>query len=85
MLLTPQVTARRWLGPLKGFTSHEANGILGRRGTPFWQDESYDRVVRGEVEFRRIRAYIEDNPVTAGLVRRPEEFRWSSAWKGEAA
>jgi hypothetical protein len=27
----------------------------------------------------RIIAYIENNPVKAGLVSRPEEFPWSSA------
>src|SRR5579864_3851198 len=31
LLVTPSVPARRWLGPLKGFTAHESNRILGRR------------------------------------------------------
>jgi hypothetical protein len=51
----------------------------------FWQNESYDHVVRNEEEFRRIQRYIELNPVRAGLVESAEEFRWSSAgaaWKG---
>jgi len=30
-------------------------------------------------EFRRIRLYIENNPVAAGLVRQPSDFPWSSA------
>ena len=77
-LVTPQVVATRWLGPLKGFTAHEANRILGRRGQPFWQDESYDHLVRSQAEFERIRRYIEQNPVMAGLVAQAEEFRWSS-------
>jgi hypothetical protein len=29
----------------------------------------------------RIIAYIEENPVNAGLVQRPEDYRWSSAFK----
>src|SRR5262249_46563810 len=73
MLVTSKVVATRWLGPLKGFTGHEAKRILGRGG-PFWQDESYDHVVRSDGEFERIRAYIESNPVAAGLVAAPAEF-----------
>jgi REP element-mobilizing transposase RayT len=53
--------------------------MLTRRGKAFWQDESYDHVVRSADEFQRIRAYIENNPVSAGLVLNPEEYRWSSA------
>ena len=29
VLLTPEVEATRWLGPLKGFTAYRANQILG--------------------------------------------------------
>lgn len=83
LLVTPQVTARHWLGPLKGFTAHEANRMLGKTG-PFWQDESYDHLVRDAREFSRIRAYIEQNPVKAGLVTRSEHFRWSSAAPGKS-
>ena len=79
-LVTPHVVATRWLGPLKGFTAHEANRILGRTGEPFWQDESYDRLVRSSVEFDRICNYIEQNPVRAGLVATAAEFPWSSAY-----
>ena len=77
MLVTPRVIATKWLGPLKGFTAHEANRILCRQGK-FWQDESYDHLVRSDAEFGRICGYIERNPVTAGIVASPEEFRWSS-------
>ena len=78
MLLTPHVITTKWLGPLKGFTAHQANRILRRKG-PFWQDESYDRLVRSDVEFDRIMSYIENNPVKAGLAPNPEAYRWSSA------
>jgi REP element-mobilizing transposase RayT len=78
LLVTPQVDARRWLGPLKGFTAHEANRILERH-SPFWQDESSDHLVRHEQELRQVQRYIEYNPVKAGLVASPEDFPWSSA------
>ena len=80
LLVIPGVVARRWLGPLKGFTSHRVNEVMGTHGKPFWQDESYDHLVRSGAEFERIRGYIEQNPVTAGLVTAADQFRWSSAW-----
>ena len=72
LLVTPHVVAAND-GP-EEFTSHQANRILGLEGWPFWQDKSYDRVVRSELEFERIRDYIEQNPVTAGLARQPISF-----------
>jgi putative transposase len=79
LLVTPSVPATKWLGPLKGFTAHEANRFLGLTGNPFWQNESHDHLVRSPEEFARIQKYIESNPVSAGLVDTPEAFEWSSA------
>jgi REP element-mobilizing transposase RayT len=79
VLVTPKVAATKWLGPLKGFTSHQANAVLNSHGKPFWQEESYDHLVRSKKEFDRIQAYIENNPVKAGLVTAPELFPYSSA------
>ena len=79
ILVTPKVTSSQWLGPLKGFTAYRANELLGSHGQTFWQDESNDHLVRSEGEFDRIRAYIEENPVTAGLVSGAEQYPWSSA------
>jgi putative transposase len=81
LLVTPHVANARWLGPLKGFTGAGANRILHRKG-PFWQDESYDHLVRSAEEFRKIVGYIEHNPVAAGLVNVAEEYPWSSAAGG---
>jgi len=64
---------------LKGNSAREANNILGRHGHSFWQDESYDHWARDENEFYRIIAYIENNPVKAGLAPLPEGWPWSSA------
>jgi len=64
---------------IKGYTARKANQILQREGEHFWQQESFDHWPRDENEFLRIIAYIENNPVKAGLVRSPEEWRWSSA------
>jgi REP element-mobilizing transposase RayT len=78
VLLTPRVLPSRLLKPLKGCTAREANRVLGRTGEAFWQRESYDHWVRNEAEFQRIGAYIENNPVKAGLVARASDYRWSS-------
>ncbi len=79
VLLQPRVPMRRITNGVKGVTARVANQILGRTGQPFWQDESFDRWVRNEAEFERIRSYIERNPVAAGLVKKPEDWPWSSA------
>ncbi|MGA2589020.1 MAG: transposase [Bryobacteraceae bacterium] len=78
-LITPLVQVSKLMQSLKRVTAREGNRILGLTGQPFWQDESYDRVVRDETEFRRIACYIEMNPVKAGIAATPEEFLWSSA------
>jgi hypothetical protein len=42
--------------------------------------------VRDLLEGQRIRAYIENNPVKAGLAAHAEQYPWSSAnprWKAE--
>ena len=64
---------------LKGYTALEANRVLRRTGETFWQPESFDHWARDEDEFYRIIAYIENNPVKAGLVSSPNDWRWSSA------
>ena len=79
VLLLPRISPSRLLKSLKGFTAREANRSLGRTGEPFWQRESYDHWVRDSAEFSRIAAYIERNPLKAGLVQRAEEYGWSSA------
>ena len=57
----------------------QANRVLGRTGEPFWQRESYDHWVRSQEEWQRIAAYIENNPVKAGVVSQAEDYRWASA------
>ena len=86
VLLLPKIAPPRLLQSLKGATARQANLILGRTGEAFWQAESYDHSVRNETEWQRIAAYIEENPVHAGLAFRASDYRWSSAWdNGESA
>ena len=77
----PAAVLMRWL---KGSTARQANQILGRTGRPFWQDESFDHYLRRPDQVSRTAAYIEQNPVCAGLVRSAEDWRWSSAgWQAK--
>ncbi len=50
----------------KSFTAKEANKSLGRSGG-FWQDESFDHIVRDEQQLQKFSRYIEENPLKAGL------------------
>jgi putative transposase len=81
VLLLPLISPSRLMQSLKGHTAREANLILGRTGRKFWQAESYDHWVRDDSELERIAAYIESNPVKAGLADSADKYRWSSAAK----
>ena len=60
----------------KRHTALKGNGILKREGQ-FWQHESYDHYVRDEYELQRIRRYIVQNPVSAGLVEQWDDWPWT--------
>ena len=79
LLATPATTLPKLTKSLKGITAKRANAMLTLTGTPFWQEESYDHPVRHQLEFEKIRNYVEENPVRAGLVREASLYRWSSA------
>jgi len=79
LLITPLTEAALFLRRLKGYSARQANEILGQTGQPFWQDESYDHLVRSGEEYRRVERYIISNPVKGGLVQDIAQFPWSSA------
>jgi putative DNA methylase len=62
----------------KSFISHKANQILRLRGE-FWQREYLDRYVRNSEHYEKVVAYIEENPVKAGLAKVKTDWQWSSA------
>jgi putative transposase len=81
VLWTPHIALSDLVRRVKGSTACQSNKCLGRTGEQFWQQEYFDRTVRNDEEFARIRRYIEWNPVKAGIVAHPKEFPWSSAGK----
>lgn len=46
---------------------------------PIWQARYFDFVLRRVRGFWEKLDYIHDNPVTAGLAKRADQWRWSSA------
>ncbi|WP_281984259.1 transposase [Azonexus hydrophilus] len=68
----------------KQFTALRAKRLLGLQQCRFWQPESFDHWIRNDGERARVARYIRNNPMVAGLCSRPEEWRWSSAWRQPA-
>jgi REP element-mobilizing transposase RayT len=58
-----------------------ANRFLKRTGAPFWARDSFDRRIRDREHEGRVRSYIENSPVKAGLCAAAEDWLWSSAHK----
>jgi REP element-mobilizing transposase RayT len=50
-----------------------------RASPPLWQRDYWDRFIRNERHLLAALRYIENNPVVAGLVSAPEDWRWGSA------
>ncbi len=67
-------SVRSW----KAFSAAKINRANGLSG-PFWARDYFDRYMRDETDFAQTVGYVERNPVLAGLVEAPEEWRWSSA------
>jgi len=60
---------------IKSATAHRINKLLGTSG-PVWEEESFDHVLRSDESLQEKCEYIRQNPVEAGLVRRPEDYPW---------
>jgi putative transposase len=58
----------------KRFSARKINQSLGRRGR-FWQEESFDQLVRSPEQFEWLRRYIAENPVRARL-HQGEYLHW---------
>ena len=51
LLVSPAVALCKLTKSLKGITAKRANAMLAMTGSPFWQEESYDHLVRHASEF----------------------------------
>ncbi len=79
LLVTPRQpeTVSDVMRNLKSYTSKEIREVLGTQGS-IWQRRFYDRVIRGEEQFRTALNYIHLNPVRAALVRSARDYKFSS-------
>ncbi len=57
---------RKQCGSWKHYTARQLNRLVSRTGR-FWEEESFDHLVRSEAQFERLRDYIADNPRVANL------------------
>jgi putative transposase len=78
LLITPEQALERAVQLIKGGFSFRIKKELGFGGE-VWQSSYYDHRVRDEEEYSRIRTYIQENPVRAGMVSSPMEYAYGSA------
>jgi len=52
----------RLIGAFKTVSTKQINILRGMSGTPVWQRNYYDHVIRNEKSLHQIRQYILDNP-----------------------
>lgn len=69
-ILIPEITRS-----IKSDSARRITKALVRTGR-VWQDESFDRILRGDESLRREVMYILQNPVRSGLATTPERYRW---------
>jgi putative transposase len=62
----PEQPLEKLLHSIKRFSARQINTLLGRKGS-LWQDESFDHIVRSELQLEKFREYIRQNPARAGL------------------
>jgi putative transposase len=65
---------------MKSVKQSSMSAVNQRRGADgeLWQPRFFDRALRTVKEYNEKVEYIHLNPVRAGLVSRPEDWRWSS-------
>ena len=71
------LTISRVVQDIKWSSARRLNVGRGTTGA-LWHHQFWDRFIRHEKEFGHRLAYMHLNPVRKGLVRCPEEWRWSS-------
>jgi REP element-mobilizing transposase RayT len=63
------------LNAIKSVSAHKINHRVFRSGH-VWQDESFDHVLRHNESVAAKVLYLMENPVAAGLVRSPLDYKW---------
>ncbi|MFN0057780.1 MAG: REP-associated tyrosine transposase [Planctomycetota bacterium] len=74
-----QSSLREIMHSWKSFTSKACNRYLNRTGQ-FWAPDYFDRFIRDTRHLQAAIQYIHENPVKAGLVELPADWRFSRAY-----
>lgn len=87
VLIEPKLALAKIVQSWKSYTGklalqRNAELELGVPGPAFWMRDYWDRFIRSEEHFDAAILYIQNNPVSAGLVATPEAWLWSSASLG---
>jgi REP element-mobilizing transposase RayT len=72
----PEAISQSW----KSFTASRFQREQGRQGA-VWQDESFDRVIRDEVEYEQKRDYILNNPFRRWPEIEGYRWQWILGWE----
>jgi REP element-mobilizing transposase RayT len=60
---------------IKSYSAHKINDTMHKMGN-VWLDENYDRIIRDNEDYIEKMNYTIYNPVRAGLVAEPKEYKW---------
>ena len=73
----PENSLSEIMKAIKGRSAHLLNRYMKRTGK-FWQKENFDHLIRHGVDMRDKWDYIRENPVSAKLVERGQDYPFSS-------
>ena len=71
-----QGTLKDSMEDFKRWTGHQAAKLAELPNGCFWQDEWFDHWSRSDEQDERIIKYIQQNPVTAGLVQSASDWQY---------
>jgi REP element-mobilizing transposase RayT len=77
----PDFELGRWMGMLKQYLEKAAvapaSPARRRLQKPFWQRRFFDHVLRSEESYAQKWEYVRENPVRAGFVTDPGDWRYA--------
>ncbi|WP_411845840.1 class I tRNA ligase family protein [Roseibacillus persicicus] len=82
--LFPEEDLSKILHSWKSFTAKAINKVLGQEGQ-LWQEEVFDRIIRGPEHLGNVRSYIWANPKAAGLEAKGMEVYLRGGYKDDPA
>jgi putative transposase len=75
--MTSDYSLSKYINALEGSYSHYFNKQNKRKG-PLWQSRFRSISIQDNATLLHVHRYIHLNPTTAGLVNKPEDWKWSS-------